>query len=87
MKTNNQIIRMVEAIRNGALSGAPAGGVEGTYTADVLSVEPLAIKMHNITITENLYINPALMTKASDSGEKMKQIFQASFETPKHTHF
>lgn len=87
MKTNKNIIKMVEAIRSGGSSGAPAGGVDGTYMADVLSVEPLTIKMHNITITKNLYINPALMLEASNSGEKMKQIFQNPFETQEAYEF
>ena len=46
----------------------------------VLSVKPLTIKMHNTTITKNLYINPALMLNASDSGEDIKKPFITPFE-------
>lgn len=79
MKTNRNIVEMVEAIRQKA-SGGSIGGVDGTYMATVLSVEPLAIKMHNNSITENIYLNPALMVKASNSETKMKEVFQNPFE-------
>ena len=36
--------------------------------------------MHNTTITKNLYINPALMLNASDSGEDIKKPFITPFE-------
>lgn len=79
MKTNRNIVEMVEAIRKGT-SGAAPGSVS-TYMAEVLSVEPLTIKMHNISITKNIYLNPALMVEASNSEEKMKKVFQNPFET------
>ena len=59
MSTNRNIVEMVEAIRKGTGGSNSADGVDGTYMADVLSVKPLTIKMHNTTITKNLYINPA----------------------------
>lgn len=71
---------MVEAIRKGTGGSNSADGVDGTYMADVLSVKPLTIKMHNTTITKNLYINPALMLNASDSGEDIKKPFITPFE-------
>lgn len=50
------------------------------FVGNVLSVKPLTIKMHNTTITKNLYINPALMLNASDSGEDIKKPFITPFE-------
>ena len=86
MKTNRNIVEMVEAIRNGT-SGGATGGVDGTYMAIVLSTEPLTIKMHNTSISKNIYMNPALMVGASDSETKMKEVFQKSFETPEAYKF
>ena len=80
MSTNRNIVEMVEAIRKGTGGSNSADGVDGTYMADVLSVKPLTIKMHNTTITKNLYINPALMLNASDSGEDIKKPFIKPFE-------
>ena len=80
MPTNRNIVEMVEAIRKGTGGSNSADGVDGTYMADVLSVKPLTIKMHNTTITKNLYINPALMLNASDSGEDIKKPFITPFE-------
>ena len=80
MSTNRNIVEMVEAIRKGTGGSNSADGVDGTYMADVLSVKPLTIKMHNTTITKNLYINPALMLNASDSGEDIKKPFITPFE-------
>lgn len=86
MRTNRNIVEMVEAIRKGN-SGEDTGGVDGTYMAMVLSVEPLTIKMHNNQITKNIYLNPALMVKASNSEAKMKEVFQNPFETPEAYNF
>lgn len=80
MPTNRNIVDMVEAIRKGMGKNDNAGGVDGIYMADVLSVKPLTIKMHNLSITKNLYINPALMLDASDSGEDIKKPFITPFE-------
>ena len=80
MGTNRNIVDMVEAIRKGMGKSDNAGGVDGIYMADVLSVKPLTIKMHNTSITKNLYINPALMLDASDSGEDIKEPFITPFE-------
>lgn len=81
MSTNRNIVNMVEAIRNSANgSGSSVGGVDGVYMAEVLSVEPLTIKMHNLSITKNLYINPALMLEASNSGTDIKKPFLIPFE-------
>ena len=74
MSTNRNIVEMVEAIRKGTGGSNSADGVDGTYMADVLSVKPLTIKMHNTTITKNLYMN------ASDSGEDIKKPFITPFE-------
>ena len=71
MSTNRNIVEMVEAIRKGTGGSNSADGVDGTYMADVLSVKPL---------TKNLYINPALMLNASDSGEDIKKPFITPFE-------
>lgn len=73
MPTNRNIVEMVNAIRKG---DGDSGGVDGTYIADVLSVKPLTIKMHNTAITKNLYINPALLLSASD----IQKPFMNSFE-------
>ncbi|MCM1212906.1 MAG: hypothetical protein NC331_16590 [Lachnospiraceae bacterium] len=81
MRTNSNIIKMVEAIRRGAPAETATGGVDGICMADVMSVEPLAIRMHDRSINNNIYINPALMVEASDSGEKMEKVFQDPFET------
>ena len=78
MATNRNIIKMVEAIRKGSSSGS--GGVEAVYMAEVASVEPLTLRMNNSSITENIFINPALMLEASDSETKMKKVFQNSFD-------
>lgn len=80
MATNRNIVEMVEAIRKGAGDARGAGGVDGTYMADVLSVKPLTIRMHSQSIRENLYINPALMLDASDSGEDIREPFTEPFE-------
>lgn len=80
MPTNRHIVEMVEAIRKGSDSIGGSGGVDGTFMADVLSVKPLTIKMHNLSITKNLYINPALMLEASDSGADIKKPFATPFE-------
>lgn len=87
MATNRNIVEMVRAIRNGAGGSSGSGGVDGIYMADVASVEPLAIQMHNVSITKNIYINPALILEASDSGEKMKEVFQNPFETQEAYQF
>lgn len=80
MGTNRNIVDMVEAIRKGMDKNDNAGGADGIYMADVLSVKPLTIKMHNTSIIKNLYINPALMLDASDSGEDIKKPFITPFE-------
>lgn len=87
MKTNKNIIKMVEAIRKGATGGSAAGGIDGIYLADITSVEPLTIRMHDLSITKKIYINPALMVEASDNGEKMKKVFQNPFETQEAFEF
>ena len=80
MPTNRNIIEMVEAIRGGF--GKPSGtvGVDEIYIAKVQSVKPLTIKMNGKSISENLYINPALMVAASDSGEDIQKPFKEPFE-------
>ncbi|MCD7812142.1 MAG: hypothetical protein LUG91_09910 [Ruminococcus sp.] len=81
MATNRNIVNMVEAIRNGTGSSVPgSGGVDGVYMADVLSVKPLTIKMHNLSISSNLYINSALLVEASDGGTDIEKPFATSFE-------
>ena len=80
MATNRNIVEMVEGIRKGMGGANGAGGLDGIYLADVLSVKPLAIKMHNLSITKNLYLNPALMLEASDNGEDIKKPFLTPFE-------
>ena len=85
MPTSRKMVEMVAAIRKGTGGFSSAGGVDGTYMADVMSVKPLTIKMHNTTITKNLYINPALMLDASDSGEDIKKPFSTPFE-PQETY-
>lgn len=85
MATNRNIVKMVEAIRGE--NGGGAGGIDGIYMANVSSVEPLTIQMHNIAVTKNIFINPALTLKASDSGERMRKVFQDAFETPEAYQF
>lgn len=85
MPTNRHIVDMVEAIRKGTGSSDSSDGVDGIYMASVQSVKPLTIKMHNVTLTKNLYINPALMLEASDSGEDIKEPFITPFE-PQETY-
>ena len=80
MSTNRSIVEMIEAIRKRVDGSNGIGGVDGTYMADVLSVKPMTIKMHNISITKNLYINPALILNASDSNEDIKKPFITPFE-------
>lgn len=80
MPTNRHIVEMVEAIRKGSGAASISGSVDGICMADVLSVKPLTIKMYNTSITKNLYINPALMLDASDSGEDIKKTFSTPFE-------
>lgn len=81
MATNRNIVEMVKAIREGAGGSSGSGGVEGIYMANVSSVEPLTIQMHNVSISKNIYINPALMLEATDNEEKMKKVFENPFET------
>ncbi len=52
MSTNRNIVEMVEQIRK-SIQPSGAGGIDGIYMADVLSVKPLTIKMHNLSITNN----------------------------------
>lgn len=80
MSTNRSILEMVEAIRKGTGKSYSSEGVDGTYMAVVMSVKPLTIKMHNISITKNLFINSALLLDASDSGEDIKKPFITPFE-------
>lgn len=84
MSTNRNIVEMIEAIRKGIEHKAGIG-IDNIYMADVISVKPLSIKMNNVTITKNLYINPALLLNASDNGEDIKQPFLTSFE-PKEVY-
>lgn len=77
MATNRNIVEMVEAIRRGSGDQKEA---QRFYLASVSSVEPLRIRMCGRTIDKNLYLNPALVLEASDSGEKIKKIFQEPFE-------
>lgn len=85
MPTNRNIVEMVEKIRGGMNSGS--GGMDGIYMAEVVSVQPLSIKLHNTIISKNLYINPALMLKASNSGADIKKPFTTSFDPPETYEF
>lgn len=85
MATNRNIVDLVKAIRNGI--GGSAGGVDGIYMAKVSSVEPLTIQMHNVSITKNIFINPALILEASDRGDKMGNVFQYPAETSETYQF
>lgn len=80
MATDRNIVNMVEAIRGGVKQeGAGAGGVDSVCMADVISVEPLTLSMHNTTINKNIYINPALMLEATDEETELPKVFQTSF--------
>ena len=79
MSTNRSIIEMIEAIRKG-IEHKVGTGIDSIYMADVISLKPLSIKMNNVTITKNLYINPALLLNASDTGEDIEQPFLTSVE-------
>ncbi len=85
MPTNRNIVDMVEKIRRGKNNSS--GGMDGIYMADVVSVQPLSIKLHNTTISNNLYINPALMLKASNGGADIKKPFATSFDPPETYEF
>lgn len=85
MPTNRNIVNMVEKIRGEKSSGS--GGMDGIFMADVVSVQPLSIKLHNTTVSSNLYINPALMLKASNSGADIKKPFTTSFDPPETYEF
>ena len=85
MPTNRNIVDMVEKIRRGKNNSS--GGMDGIYMADVVSVQPLSIKLNNTTISNNLYINPALMLKASNGGADIKKPFATSFDPPETYEF
>jgi len=87
MATNRNIVEMVEAIRKGTGNESGFRGIDGMYMANVLSVEPLTIRMHNVSITKNLFINPALMVEASNTETKMEKVFENSFETQEAYEF
>lgn len=79
MPTNRNIVEMVEKIRKGSGEKpwwVPVGCVDGVYMAEVESVEPLTIRLHDLSIDKNLYINPALMLEASDDNEAIKEPFK-----------
>ena len=81
MSTNRHIVQMVEEIgKKVARDCIPDGVVDGVYIAEILSVNPLTIRMYDLSITKNLYINPALMLDASDSGTAILQPFSVPFE-------
>lgn len=83
--TNRNIVDMVEKIRGEKYGGS--GGTDGIFMADVVSVQPLSIKLYNTIISSNLYINPALMLKASNSGADIIKPFTTSFEPPETYEF
>lgn len=87
MGTNRNIVDMIEAIRKGMGSSANTGELDGIYMAEVMSVKPLTIKMHDLSISKNLYINPALLLAASDDEEDIKEPFAISFEPGKTFDF
>lgn len=87
MGTNRNIVDMVEMLRRGSGASNSADGVDGVYMAEVLSVRPLTIKMHNLSITKNLYINPALILEASDNGAEIKKPFITPFESQEAYEF
>ncbi len=84
--TDRNIVEMVEEIRKKA-GGTNTSGVDATFMAKVDSVSPLTLRLHNVPVAQNIYINPALILEASDDGEKIKQIFQNPFETPEAYEF
>lgn len=65
------IIDMIEALRG----SAPNSGMVLRH-ATVASVEPLAIRAHDVTITRNLYINPALTLAGANN--QLTEIFEAA---------
>lgn len=80
MATDRNIVNMVEAIRSGVKpEGAGIGGVDSVCIADVISVEPLTLAMHNTTVNKNIYMNPALMLKATDTETDLPKVFQTPF--------
>lgn len=81
MATNRNIVAMVEAIRKGSGGGeASSNGVDGIYMADVVSVKPLTIRMYNLSISKNIYVNEALLLEASDGGDAIRKPFSEAFE-------
>lgn len=87
MTTNRPIVELVEAIRGRSGNAIKTGAAEGLQMATVQSISPLTIKMHNLTISKNIYINPALILEASDNEEKIKEIFLNPFETAEAYQF
>lgn len=67
--------------------GGHASGVDGTYIAEVISVNPLTIKMHDQEITEKLFINPAYMLEASDDDKDIQKPFISHFATTEAYEF
>ena len=86
MATNRNIVDMVEAIRKGR-GNSESGGVDGIYLAAITSIEPLTIQMYGKSISKKIYINPALTLEASDTGEKIGEIFREPSEIPETYRF
>lgn len=78
--TDKNIVRMVDEISRRSKEDTVPAGMDRTCLARVTSVAPLSIQMQNLSISKNLFINPALLLEASDSGTDIEKPFEEPFE-------
>ena len=78
--TDKNIVRMVDEITRRSKEDTVPAGMDGIYLARVTSVAPLSIQMQNLSISKNLFVNPALLLEASDSGTDIEKPFEEPFE-------
>ncbi len=70
-------VELVEALR-----GTESGSESRWIFAKIKTANPLTILTHDQIISKNLYINPALTVKASDSADLMTQEFEGLISRP-----
>lgn len=78
--TDKNIVRMVDEITRRSKEDAVPAGMDRTCLARVTSVAPLSLQMQDLTISGNLFLNPALLLEASDSGTDIEKPFEEPFE-------
>lgn len=71
------VVEMVEALR-----GTEGGSESRWIFAKIKTANPLTIFTHDQIISKNLYINPALTVKASDSTDLIAQEFAGLTSRP-----